>query len=84
MLTKNDNGYDYDSVKRWYTNIDFEDYGDMFLCIHLPGHWAGARICMSSKTISYMDSKKPTTTIAHERMHRIEKYLNSKIDRPGK
>ena len=31
-----------------------------------------------------MDSKKPTTTIAHERMHRIEKYSNSKIDRPGK
>ena len=61
MLTKNDNGYDYDSVKIWYRNIDFEDYGDMFLCIHLPGHWARARICMSSKTISYMDSNKPTT-----------------------
>ena len=39
---------------------------------------------MSSKTISYMNLKKPTSTIVHERMHRIEKYLKSKIDHPGK
>ena len=30
LLTNNDNGYDYDLVKRRYRNIEFEDYRDIF------------------------------------------------------
>ena len=77
QLTDRDTGYNYEAVKRWYKNLRLEHYGDLFVIIHLPDHWASVRICTLSKTIFYMDSMKPSNVEAHKRMHYLERYMIS-------
>ena len=75
QLTDGDTGYNYEAVKRWYRNLHFEDYGDLFFILHLSDHWASVRICTLSKTIYYMDSMKPSNVVVHKRMHNLESYM---------
>ena len=89
QLTDNDSGCNYDV---WNDGTLPEMFSLRWYVSYLPDPFACGTMCMSSKSIYYMDSITVTSTVSHVRTNsvaqgrilRIEKYINDVTSYVGK